>query len=539
MTAGFLARALRLTDEFRQHTVHGMLERHHTEAASYWTQLALSTGIATFGLVLNSGAVIIGAMLVAPLMGPIIELAMGLAVGSALLAIRSTIRVAISIAVAVLSAAALTRMLPFHEVTTEIAGRTSPTVLDLMVASFCALTAAFVTLKPHDTMSTAAGTSISISLVPPLCASGFGLGVGLPHVAWGALLLFTANFSAILLFAVLVFLLAGFGNVDNAAMEREVIGEAERQGAVMRVATRLNVLFGSRRSAVLKLFLPVALVAAVFDPLQRALSTVSAEVRARKELSVILNTQDELKNALLTSIAFDREGLTVRLAVVGEPARAQELEKQLREQIASRIGGNAAVSVVGVADAALVARLATAAQAAPIPAPPPLPPQPPPLAELKQRVAAAITESYPEKEAGPLVGWSLEGSNDTPTLRLTHLGEPLGPAATKLLGQALAAPLRGPVDVVETALSPRPRAFADGAALIAEIGILRAQLASFPALWICAEVPGELGRMSPLLRKQAEAARASLGLPAGDVHEGSAWALRVADKPCGSREGPT
>ena len=137
-----------------------MIAQHHTEAASYWAQLVLAVGIATFGLVLNSGAVIIGAMLVAPLMGPIVELAMGLAVGSALLVLRSALRIGVSILVAVLSAGVLTRALPFQEVTSEVAARTSPTLLDLMVACFCALTAAFVTLKPRDTVTTAAGTSI-------------------------------------------------------------------------------------------------------------------------------------------------------------------------------------------------------------------------------------------------------------------------------------------------------------------------------------------------------------------------------------------
>jgi uncharacterized hydrophobic protein (TIGR00271 family) len=240
MTPAPLARVLRLADDFQAQTVRTMLQRHHTEAPSYWTQLVLSAGIATFGLVLNSGAVIIGAMLVAPLMGPIIELAMGLAVGSALLAIRSAMRIAISVCVAILSSAVLTRLLPFQEVTGEIASRTSPTVLDLMVASFCTLTAAFVTLKPHDNMSTAAGTSISIALVPPLCASGFGLGVRLPQVAWGALLLFTANLSAILLFAVVVFLLAGFGRVNSALLETEVVSELGKKSLVVRLSTRLN-----------------------------------------------------------------------------------------------------------------------------------------------------------------------------------------------------------------------------------------------------------------------------------------------------------
>lgn len=538
MTFAPLARVLRLTDDFRQQTVRGMLERHHTEAASYWTQLVLAAGIATFGLVLDSGAVIIGAMLVAPLMGPIVELAMGLAVGSALLAIRSAIRIAASVCVVVLSAGLATRLLPFQEVTGEIASRASPTVLDLMVASFCALTAAFVTLKPHDTTTTAAGTSIGIALVPPLCACGFGVGVRMPQVAWGAMLLFTANLSAILLFAVVAFLLAGFGGVNAALIELEVTGELERKSPVVRLSARLNRLFGSRHANVFKLVLPIALVGSVSVPLQRALATVSAEVRARQQIAAILGERAELKNALTTTVGFDQGGLEVRLVVLGDPAFAKELETYLRERVAKRIGGEATVSVVGVPDAAAVARLAAAARPAPVPvpAPPPPPPKVVPLAELSGRVRAALGEIYPREEAGPLLRWSLEGSQNPPELRLTHLGEALGPAANRLLSEALAGPLHGPVRVLDDPISPRPRSFPDRAALAASTAALRVQLSGLLGLRICVEVPP--GPPRSAAGKTVEDVRAALGLAETDVREGAAWTLQVSSDPCPAPAAP-
>lgn len=532
-----LARLLRLPDDLQRQTVRAMLERHHTEAPSYWTQLLLAAGIATFGLVLNSGAVIIGAMLVAPLMGPIVELAMGLAVGSALLAIRSAIRVAASVVVVVLCSGVLTRFLPFQEVTGEIAARTSPTVLDLMVASFCALTAAFVTLKPQDTVSTAAGTSIGISLVPPLCASGFGIGVRLPQVAWGAMLLFTANLSAILLFAVIVFMLAGFGRVNAALLELEVTGELERKSPVVRLSARLNRLFGSRNGAVFKLLLPVALVGAVSVPLQRALATVSAEVRARQQIAAILGERAELKNALATAVDFDNGRLAVRLVVLGDPASAQELETYLRERVAQRIGGDATVSVVGVPDAAAVARLAAAARPAPAPAaPPPPPPRVDALGELSGRVTAALAEIYPEAESGPLLRWSLEGGDDPAVLRLTHLGDPLGPAAARLLGEALERPLHGPVRVLDDAIPPQARTFPDQAALAAEVARLQARLAGMSGVRICVDAKVGPARV-PAAPKKIDEVRVALGLPEGDVREGASWTLQVSNKPCPSPGG--
>src|SRR5690242_20623452 len=82
-------RMLDLTPTDRMNVVGAMFQRRRRDAVSYWLQLLLSMGIATVGLVLGSTAVVIGAMLIAPLMGPIVELGMGLVVGSPVLTLRS------------------------------------------------------------------------------------------------------------------------------------------------------------------------------------------------------------------------------------------------------------------------------------------------------------------------------------------------------------------------------------------------------------------------------------------------------------------
>ncbi len=97
--------------EARSGLVAGMLARNANESTSYWLQLGVSIGIATLGLVVGSAAVIIGAMLVAPLMGPILALAMGLATGSPFLVLRSAGRIVLSVAVAIGGAAAITVLL--------------------------------------------------------------------------------------------------------------------------------------------------------------------------------------------------------------------------------------------------------------------------------------------------------------------------------------------------------------------------------------------------------------------------------------------
>ena len=85
------ASALGVDESARSETVITMLANNRRRAPGYWIQLCLAMGIATVGLVLNSTAVVIGAMLVSPLMGPIVELGMGFAVGSSFLVLRAAL----------------------------------------------------------------------------------------------------------------------------------------------------------------------------------------------------------------------------------------------------------------------------------------------------------------------------------------------------------------------------------------------------------------------------------------------------------------
>jgi hypothetical protein len=103
-----LVRILGNSVDGRSVLVGGMLHRNPSEATSYWLQLGVSIGIATLGLVVGSSAVVIGAMLVAPLLGPIVSLAMGLATGSPFLVLRSGGRIALSVIITVGGAALIT-----------------------------------------------------------------------------------------------------------------------------------------------------------------------------------------------------------------------------------------------------------------------------------------------------------------------------------------------------------------------------------------------------------------------------------------------
>jgi len=175
----------------------------------FYTLIILAAVIAFLGLVQNSAAVIIGAMLVAPLMSPILSMALSLVLGDGKLIAQSgdsTIKgVLMAIAVAVFVAV----ILPEQPITGEIIARTQPNLLDLMVALASGGAAAYA-LARKRLAAALPGVAIAAALVPPLSVVGYGLGYGLYSLAGGALLLFLTNLSAIILSAAIVFLLLGF-----------------------------------------------------------------------------------------------------------------------------------------------------------------------------------------------------------------------------------------------------------------------------------------------------------------------------------------
>lgn len=181
----------------------------------YWLQIFFAAGIATLGLILNSPAVIIGAMLISPLMGPILASGLALATGDLVLGVRAVVNLALSCLAAITFAALLAAVLPFKEMTNEIAGRTSPTTLDLFVALFSgAVGSIAVCREVKGVVTSIPGVAIAVALMPPLCVVGYGVGIALSvngtegkRIAAGGGLLFLTNLVAITFMAMVVFVL--------------------------------------------------------------------------------------------------------------------------------------------------------------------------------------------------------------------------------------------------------------------------------------------------------------------------------------------
>lgn len=160
--------------------------------------VCLSTSIAALGLIRNSAAVVIGAMLVAPLMTPLVGGGLALVQGNVVL-IRNAIRsVCFGFVLAFVIGYLLGMTVPGLVVTSEMLSRGSPNVLDLVVAFISGIAAAYATARPNLSAALP-GVAIAASLVPPIATSGIALAAGQPVLSAGSALLFFTNIVAILM----------------------------------------------------------------------------------------------------------------------------------------------------------------------------------------------------------------------------------------------------------------------------------------------------------------------------------------------------
>lgn len=524
---------LGLTGEDRVGVVEGMFLEDRRDAVAYWILLLTSTGIATLGLALGSSAVVIGAMLIAPLMGPIVELGMALVLGSAALTVRSLARLAGSLVGVVGGAAVLTAALPFHVVTPEVASRTQPTALDLLVAVFVAIAAAFTTVRrSSDTMSAAAGAAIGIALVPPLCASGFGLGIGDLAVAGGAALLFLTNLSAILVVSVLAFWVLGFERVNAADWETAALEEARPGGLVHRAMQGVQRLFRLRFGRLLRAVIPLALLGLLLLPLTRALRQVAWEVRARGSVSHILNDALSHRAAVQTLVSVKGRAISVQLYVVGTPEEARAIEDTLQSAIAADTHSDPTVQVVAVPDMRLLREART---------PDVQPPQPPSGAQLREDVAASLTSAWP-RAAGAIQGWSLQlRDSAAASLTIHYWGAPFDPVAAEAIGSALSARLAWPVTISTVALPPAAATAApdSGTVWLPQFLRMDSLAAATSGTFLCVAIP----HLSSRARRRVAAAVSNTTGPAEAsrirVDSGAPrWSARLSPAPCPAAVAP-
>ncbi len=276
--------------------------------ASFWVMMCLATAIAAFAVIQDSTAVVIGAMLVAPLMTPIMGIAAGMVNGWPTRMVASLLLVIATVIVAILLAWVLAAWLPSVgdlAINGQVTSRTSPSLLDLCIAVAAGAAGAFATIDPRVS-SSLSGVAIAVALVPPLAVVGITLEAGMGDEALGAFLLFLTNFVSIVLAGGVVFLLTGYAVFPRAE-------EDSRRGW--------------------RILGPV-MVGAVVILVPLSLTSFSAwedsanDQKARAEIDVWLGTERDL-----AMVQLDVENEEVDLVLTGEdePPGVDDLEDTLSE----------------------------------------------------------------------------------------------------------------------------------------------------------------------------------------------------------------
>ncbi len=212
---------------------------------AWWVMLLLSVAIATFGVMQDSTAVVIGAMLIAPLMTPILGTAgaivnawQGRIVSSMTLVVAG---VAAAIGLAFIIGQWIPAIVPL-EVNSQVTSRVSPNIVDMLIALAAGAAGAYANVDRRVSASIA-GVAIAVALVPPLGVVGLTLQAGLFGDAFGAFLLFLTNFVSIILAAVGVFFLTGYAPFQELQENRAEVAVVLRTVAVAALVIMVPLFF--------------------------------------------------------------------------------------------------------------------------------------------------------------------------------------------------------------------------------------------------------------------------------------------------------
>jgi len=201
-------------EEEKKHTgrvsreeLHDDLEKGAIISKIYISMIILSSIVASIGVINNNVAVIIGAMVIAPMLTPNVSLSLATALGDLPLAKSALKNIFLGIFIAIVLSFALGLLLPVDPSLQEISSRTSVELMDIVLAlaSGAAGALSFTSAAPAVLI----GVAVAVALMPPLVVFGLLLGAGYYSLALGALLLFLANLISVNLAGVVTFLAQG------------------------------------------------------------------------------------------------------------------------------------------------------------------------------------------------------------------------------------------------------------------------------------------------------------------------------------------
>jgi uncharacterized hydrophobic protein (TIGR00341 family) len=220
--------------------------------STFFAFLLLSTVIATTGLLLDSAATIIGAMVVAPLMGPAVSASVGTILDDPGMTRRGVRLQVVGLVAAIVTAAVMgwllqqTVLIPSGlDIRTipQVAERTSPNFLSLFLALGSGIAGSLSIMRGSG--STLVGVAIAVALVPPAATSGLGIAFGLPGVAIAGAVLVVVNLLAINVSALTLFWVAGFKPLDAGAFEGVRASIVSRIVVISVAIALLSIVLGA------------------------------------------------------------------------------------------------------------------------------------------------------------------------------------------------------------------------------------------------------------------------------------------------------
>lgn len=280
---------------------------------AWWVMLVLSVTIATFGVLQDSTAVVIGAMIVAPLMVPILGSAAAVVNVRPRRFASSMFMVASGTVGAIVLAMIIATWTPFVvplDTNSQITSRINPNVIDMGIALAAGAAGAFATVN-RRVASSIAGVAIAVALVPPLAVVGINLQAGLLSDAWGALLLFLTNLVSIQLSAIVVLLLTGYTSRERLQSNREGIIGA----------------FGTLLAVMLIILVPLTLA------VQSALTSAQRSSTASKITQDWLDTSPDPEQLDLDSLAVDGDSVKIRVSGSTQLPSVQALGEQMQDAL--------------------------------------------------------------------------------------------------------------------------------------------------------------------------------------------------------------
>lgn len=394
----------------------------------YYLMLLTSALIALLGLLTNSVAVVIGAMLISPLMMPIISSSLALAIGDLTLARRAFYIISVSVILTVIVCASVTVISPLKDPTAEILARVRPNIYDLFIAMLSGLAGAVALCTKRNYLITATGVAVATAVIPPLSVVGYGVGTGQLMLALGGFLLFFTNFVAIVLASDLVFFVMGF----RASHVETLLYSARKRWTII---------------AGLLLLISIPLVYTLVVDLEK----VNTKKRIERVLKKNLN-KDEISHMTGYNFTPQKGKLLVRATV----NTTNFIVKKNQQQIESDLNASVKMPVDLYLEQVLVAsdRLPEPVSSSFLPGPVASPSRPDTAAEISAKVGSLIERT--EKELAdayapfPVEGTRLTFQAGGAALQVTatlHRDYPLSVDEQLLLARTLERSLELPVEL--------------------------------------------------------------------------------------------